>query len=341
MKILFVGLRNMNHSSAGGYDKIANMPNTHSISSNSYPFSNIPLGKLKDKGCMVFIKKILRRVNVWIPHFLSHFYRWNYDITHLYYGEFVIPFWLYLKSKRHKVVTTIHLNIDSYRFPWLYVFFFKKLDGIVVLSSQQEKLLKQKYGLKTTFIPHGFSKPIYTHKEPLDCTGQQLDKSKINLFVAGSNYRDIHLLKNIVDYSAKRNLSICYHLVGMPINVKEDLSVFDNVRIYNRLSDDEYFSLLSICDYTFLPLLFATANNVLLESQFIGKSSILPMIEGIIDYAAPTPLNMFYTSYEDLCSLFLSLNKPEKQECVELQVYAKKFEWSNIYTQLRKYYETL
>lgn len=339
MRILYVGLRNKSHSTVGGYDKICNMPYSSNISSNSFPFSNIPLGKL-DPGCCCFIKRLLRRVNISIPQVLSHLLRWKYDITHLYYAEFVIPFLPYFKNNKHKIVATIHLDIGSYRCPNRFLKFFKRLDGLIVLSSQQSIMLNEKYGLKTTFIPHGFSKPVYSFKEPVDRKGQFVDRTKVNLFVAGSNYRDIQLLKDVVFYSMGKELPICFHLVGMNSKIKDDFFNCSNVRIYNRLDDDKYFSLLSICDYNFLPLLFATANNVLLEAQFSSKRSILPRIGGVLDYAAPEPLNMFYESTDDLIILLSSLAK-EKSSNPDFELFVKRFEWNTIYNQLLEYYQSL
>lgn len=339
MNILFVGLRNKKHSSAGGYDRIVNMPNTSTILSEQFPFSNIPLGYI-GKGFKTYILRILRRFNICIPYFLSYIYRYKYDVTHLFYGEFVIPFIPYLKSKKHKVVATIHLDIETYRFPKVYIWFFKQLDGIIVLSTNQVRILKEKYGLNSTYIPHGFSRPIYKERKAYDINGSSLEDNCINIFVGGSNYRDFDLLHEVLRYSIKNRLNIKYHLVGVKQILKNEFISYSNTLVYNRLTDDEYFTLLNHCDYNFLPVSFATANNVLLEAQFCSVSSILPDIQGITDYAAPSPLNIFYQSKEELFSILSMLSRPKLYNS-EFKDFAQQFEWNNIYKLLNKYYESL
>ena len=340
MKILFVGLRNKKHSSAGGYDKISMMPNTSLLSSENYPFADIPLGDLSGKYKCIFFYRILRRINILFPQILSHFYRWKYDITHLYYDEFIIPFWPYLKSKKHKVVLTVHLDIESYRFPKLFVENFKRLNGLIVLSSQQVRILKEKYNLDAKFIPHGFFRPVYSMKSVFDNTGKSIDNNFVNLFVAGNNYRDIDTLIAAITYVERECIPIRFHLVGMSSDVKMKMYNHKTVYIYNRLSDDEYFSLLSSCDYNFLPLLFATANNTLLEAQFCGVVSILPKIGGILDYSAPEPLNIFYRTRDELFVNLSSLKKISSKN-KDIMKFAEQFEWKNIYAQLLDYYNSL
>ena len=45
---------------------------------------------------------------------------------------------------------------------------------------------------------------------------------------------------------------------------------YKNAITYDWVDDNVYYTLLSKCDYNFLPLAFATANNTLLEAQFLG-----------------------------------------------------------------------
>ena len=83
---------------------------------------------------------------------------------------------------------------------------------------------------------------------------------------------------------------------------------------------------------------FATANNALLEAQFLGIPSILPSISGISDYAAPSPLNIFYVSREDMEEVFVDLEKVQDNRASELRNYANKFSWENIYKLLERFY---
>ncbi len=316
LKILFVGYRDQSHSSAGGYDWIAKCPNTDCLWGENVPFGFIPVST---RG---------KFLNIFFLSLISRFKRRHYDVMHYFYGE-MLPY--YKHSDKHKIVATIHNKVDEQN-----ISLIKKLqsaDGVISLSSSQAKLLKDKYGVNSRFIPHGFNNPIYCHK----C--QIVDKKQINIVVSGSNYRDEDTLYDIVSLCQDRRPDVFFHLLGQPIKVKERLSSYANVKCYPRLDDDDYFSIMADCDFNFLPLTFATANNTLLEAQFLGVKSILPEIDGVMDYAAPAPLNFFYNDREDAYKIFLNISKTSVDE--ELIKFAEKFKWENIYPALLSFYESL
>lgn len=320
MKILFVGLADPNHSKAGGYHKIANMPNTDVF--------------WDKEALMGFLQPNRRgkRINIFFQELQAKWKLRHYDVTHFFYGDqLLFPF----KHKNgKKVVATIHMNLESRkRNPELFLRTLRSLDAIVSLSSFQQKELEQKYGLKSVFIPHGFDKPEFIKKD----TG--INQEKINIVVSGSNYRDLDTLYTTVKHCLAYCSNIHFHLLGQPAKVKEDLSPYANVTCYPRLDDDMYYSVISDCDYNFLPLTFATANNALLEAQFLGVRSILPQMAGIEDYAAQAPLNDYYSDRKELFSLLETLTK--KPHDLLLQQHAERFLWTNIYEILDKFYEEL
>ena len=315
LKILFVGYRDKRHTNVGGYDRIIGYPLSTSLLGSQVPFGFIPVGQ-RGKFINLF--------------FLNQYAKWkrlNYDIVHFFCGEMITN---YKKIKDKKVVATIHMRVDENNTKKIGR--LKKLDGVVALSSAQTTFLKSK-GVNAVFIPHGFSKPIFEHKNI------NVDSNKINVVIIGTNYRDSSAILQAIDFCLKERQDVFFHLVGQTSSMKEKLLRYANARCYSRLDDDCYFSLIEKCDYNFLPLTFATANNTLLEAEFLGVKSILPKIDGVLDYAAPNPLNYFYDSIEDLKSLFLKVEKSQlSQELIE---YSQKFEWKNIYSQLQSFYESL
>lgn len=329
MKILFSGFADSNHSANGGYDKIINIPLPKRVLlRDMYLF-----GKINKKYH-------LSKIPLWIMDFHTRILRYKFDITHLFYGEIsMCPFFKYSRSKKHKTVITLHLDIEKQN---LHTFLIDKLpyfDGIIVLSSQQKKYYKEKYGINTTFIPHGFDKPVFKEILPKDKCQRSIDLSKINLIVIGKNYRDFETLEKLIKHTI-HNTNIHFHIVGVPSEIKDRLGVsVSNVSIYNRLSDDEYYTLISKCDYHFLPLSFATANNSLMEAQSLGIRSILPKIDGISDYAAPEPMNIFYHDFEELKDISDSITKSQSNN--DIIEYSKKFQWNNIYKELEIYYKKL
>lgn len=315
MKVLFVGYRDKNHSSAGGYDRIINFPNSEHIMGEKLPFGFIPVGK-RGKFLNLFFLNQCARCNLN-----------KYDIVHFFYGEMIKT---YTKHRKCKLVATIHMRVSDNSHKILAK--MMNFDGIIALSSAQANFLCKK-GINAVFIPHGFECPSFYYQRSM------IDDKKINLVISGNNYRDVKTMRTAIIYCKKNRPDIHFHLVGQKLNTKEEFAEFSNVTIYPRISDDAYFSLMSDADYSFLPLNFATANNTLLEAQFLGLKSILPLIDGITDYAAPSPLNYYYDNVEELYKILSVLEKSHK--CDDLVRFADKFRWENIYSQLELFYCSL
>lgn len=328
MKVLFSGFRDHKHSAQGGYDRIADMP----VEKRVLLAEDYPLGH-RD------IASHVMRLPLTLLDIHTRLLRPRYDITHLFYGEISMIFFLpYHKKKHGKSVITLHLDIEKRRNPALFVKLLREFDGIVVLSSGMQRELKEKYGLDSVFIPHGFSKPVFTPAEYADKAGRTLDKDKINVITIGQMYRDYDTFRYAVDRFAGRD-DICFHLVGAPADVKIEMEGKANVHVYGRLPDDQFYSLISDCDYCFLPLTYSTANNTLLEAQFLDLPSVLPKIDGVLDYAAPEPMNLFYSDRAELDRIFISLRKRPKDG--RLAEYARRFDWNRIYEELEDYYRKL
>jgi glycosyltransferase involved in cell wall biosynthesis len=320
VKILYVGYRDPLHSACGGYDKIAAYPHSRYLNSKNLPFGFIPIGK---RGC---------RLNLICMDAAGRMQKNHYDIIHYFYGDMVLKHPL-PKKKNAKFVATIHLNANLLTEKQFDV--LKTFDGVVCLSTEQARYLKEK-GLNAVYIPHGFDKITYSeHSKTFVDSG--FDCKKINIFYSGMNYRDFDTFCSIASF-VSNNPNIIFHALGQSLENKEKLVSYKNVVVYKRLSDDDYYSLLNLCDYSFLPLLFATANNSLFEAQGIGVTSIIPNIDGITDYA-DVKNNFLYDNIEQLKEFFLTITKKEKN--TELVEYSSRFSWNAIYEQLEKFYCSL
>lgn len=325
MNILYSGFIDPNHSSFGGYHNIINYPDASKILLSENYF----LGKL-DK------RYRLRKIPLTLLDLDTRIKRHKYDIVHLFYGEITLcPFIPLLKSKKHKTVITLHLDILKQKYHNALLKRLKEFDGIIVLSSQQKEYYLDKFGIKSTFIPHGFNTPTFLKRIPQDINGQLIDNNKINLIISGKNYRNFNVLKEVISFFINNN-EINFHLVGSPNEIKKDLYNYKNVRIYGRLSNDEYYTLLQKCDYNFLPVSFATANNALLEAQSLGVKSILPRIPGILDYSSPD--NIFYDD-DNIIKTIQGLDKSNISN--QILDYSKNFHWDKIYVKLHQFYSTL
>jgi hypothetical protein len=286
MKVLYSGFRWPHHSTNGGYDRVINFPDADYISNNDVLFRK---NDLKDG--------LKRKINLRLLDIATKILHQKYDITHLIYTEQQL-YYPYLKSKKHKVVGTIHLDFNNPFFS-RRMHSLKSLDTIIVLKNDFVDLVSEKTGVQTVFIPHGFDKPVFKEIIPQNTENKLMDIAEINVSVIGVNYRDYNIIEYIL--KNKTNKDIVFHFVGQYPKTIEKLKVYKNVRFYNYLDNDEYYTLISLCDYNFLPLTFATANNVLMEAQSLGALSILPRISGILDYGSPD--NIYYSSFEELLQM--------------------------------------
>ncbi len=327
-RILFSGFRDPSHSKSGGYDWITG----YGKGSDTLLLSEVPFGHIPMKSGWI-------RIPLAILDIYTRFQRKKYDIVHLFYGDVtMLKFLPYRKSRRHKVVATVHLDIGMRKFKSSLVRQLRSLDKVIVLSSGQERELKEKYNIDAVFIPHGFNRPSFENVSVADRHGRHSDMEKINILTIGKMYRDFDLYSRMVTRLSSRD-DMQFHLVGAPENVRQKYEDASNVSVYNRLDDNEFYSLISMSDYCFLPLSFATANNSLLESQSLDLTLILPRIDGVDDYAAGEPLNIFYSSEEELCEKLWGLKKTDKSG--RLSKFVEKFEWQNIYRALDSLYDSL
>lgn len=328
IKVLFSGFIGRRLSKFGGYDKITDIP-------------------LKKKILLLEDYKIFSKKNTYsILSFIflelfTNIFRFKYNITHYFYGEGtklkIVPLF---RIPQRFTVATIHMNIeDERKHKKRFLNYLRRCDGIIVLSSQQKKVLKEKYNIDSEFIPHGFYEPKFQYKEVSDMNDNNINKNKINIITIGVNYRDYETFLKVIE-KYQDNEKFAFHLVGVPQRVKEQMKDYKICHIYDRLNDDEFYSIISDMDYGFLPLTFATANNTVMESQFLNLKGIYPNIEGIKDYAAPSPYNFFYNDINELYNIFDNLNKYTKDNYL-YQFAKKNFEWKNIFTKIENYYSRI
>lgn len=314
MKILFVGYRDNRHSKFGGYDYISRFPNGDYLNAKNLPFNFIPVGKRGKRLNLLFLDAVARLKSK------------KYDVVHYFYSDFML--FKKLPTRRNcKFIATIHMKSEAFSNKQENI--LKSFDKVICLSSTEEKKLRDK-GINAFFVPHGFNKPVFNKKDI-----KNFDKNKINVFYSGMNYRDFDTFVHILDFLKSKKLDICFYAVGQSDSNKEKLYCKDNVVVCPRLFDDEYYTLLSLCDYNFLPMTFSTANNALLEAQVLGIPSILPKISGVFDYASEE-YNIFYKDIYELKEIFLKIKRNTYSK--NLSDFSRKFSWDEVYKNLEKIY---
>ena len=317
-RVLYAGFRWKHHAKNGGYDWISYYPNATYFDAGTVP---------------VFGKRLMvksgGRIALFCTRIKTYLASRKYDVVHFFYGDQLFGVRKFI-CKKARLFATIHLRSSELTDESLK--YFREYDAVVCLSSSETQALTER-GIHAVFIPHGFNRPKFELK-PLEKFG--FDDTVVNVCFLGFNYRDFDMFEAVVKEFEHRNKKIVFHAVGQRNEEKKRFEKYTNVIIYPYITDDEYYSLIYACDYNFLPLIFATANNVLLEAQSLGTVSILPRISGISDYADEQE-NLFYTDTDSCISLFDHAEKRKKSDALVL--FSSQFEWSKIYDQLKKLYE--
>lgn len=324
-KLLFAGYSAENRTKASGYEHIVDFKDkefdTYYLDAKNLPFGFISAGS---RG---------KRINCYFLEFCMHSVSCKYDIIHNFYSDnqLLIP---YPNHKHYKTIATTHLNYHDFSKWQLHV--LRSYDAVIVLNSKEETVLKS-LGINAIYIPHGFNAPVFNkNKNILDDY-----KQKINVCFSGVCYRDYEALEYFINVIQKRN-DICLHILGQRKNTREYLrnKSYKNIVIYDFLSDDDYYSVFSSCDYSFLPLTFATANNTLMEAQSLGIPSILRDMEGIEDYACKEErTNIIYSKNENLLKIIDSLTKQDISP--ELVRYSQNFSWKEIFKTTKQLYKNV
>lgn len=152
----------------------------------------------------------------------------------------------------------------------------KFVDHFVVLSTQQQCLLEKRFPGKVSVIPHGVW---------LD-TGSSLLVPRLppRVCVAGDNFRDYDLLRQIIECFGVRFPHVGFDLIGMQYAKLGKAAEIPTVTCHPRLSPEAYARVIGDATFMLLPLHFATANNALLEAQTLGVPVLCNRIDGVTDY---------------------------------------------------------
>ena len=154
---------------------------------------------------------------------------------------------------------------------------FKRAKAIVCVSRNLLVRIPKKFAHKSQFIPHGVDTAFW---DPALANYSEHIDGKPYLLCVGSHGADLSTLKELVT----RNSGIRFVLLGLG----DELVQCGNVQKLSRVSDEELRNLYYGAMAVVKPLLFATANNSLLEALSMGKTVVTNRIDGVKDYVDDT-----------------------------------------------------
>ena len=150
---------------------------------------------------------------------------------------------------------------------------FRRARNIVCVSSNLLEGIPKKYRSKARFIPHGVDTEFW---DPALAKMPKAFPDGGYVLSVGSHGMDRQLLGQLIE----ANPSVPFVFVG----VKEKLGDHPNAHYLSKISDEELRDLYLGAALTSRPLLFATANNCILESMAMGKTILVNRIPGVTDY---------------------------------------------------------
>jgi glycosyltransferase involved in cell wall biosynthesis len=203
-----------------------------------------------------------------------------FDAVHSLYSDctFHLPY--------NRFITTLHVLPGIVRYKEfrqnLFLFLkyhilqrraFRRSAKIACVSTNLLAALPAKYQAKACFIPHGIDTEFW---DPTLAKAPPAFPEGGYVLCVGAHGLDRQLLTDFV----VANPALPFVLVG----TKQPLGDFPNVHYLNKISDEDLRDLYFGAALMFRPLLFATANNSILEALALGKTILASRIPGVTDY---------------------------------------------------------
>jgi glycosyltransferase involved in cell wall biosynthesis len=268
-KLLYSGFRWDHHDDNSGYQKIV-------VSQRDYVDGNKLWGGTSPIGSR------LRRINFLLIDICTVLRAWRYEAVLIFYPEqtaYVSPLLLRLLGK--KVIYALHLGPDYWlerndsSFLKLKRYQLRFVSKFIVLSNQQQEVYERIFTQRVVMISHG------AYVAPLQFQFPTIPRY---ISVIGDSYRDYGQLAKIILAFKDRHPEVEFQLIGMKYEKLNGAEKTATVFCHPRLNRDEYWSILRQSTMILLPLLFATANNALLEGLSAGVPVYCSNVHGVTEY---------------------------------------------------------
>ncbi|MEW6025265.1 MAG: glycosyltransferase family 4 protein [Pseudomonadota bacterium] len=286
-KVLYSGFRWPHHDAQSGY---------HHVVADAKDF--VDSGALWGGEARIGSRQ--RKLNIFLAELVTLARAWRYRAVFYVYPETCALFFSapLLKLMGKRVIYTLHLGEKYWDRQGSLLFRLKRynlrfVDHFVVLSSQQKQRLEAKFPRRVSFVPHG------VHLGPMPVVPVPALPPRV--VVAGDNFRDYAMLREIIECFATRFPQIRFDLVGMQYARLGEAAHAPSVTCHPRLDAVEYSRVIREASFMLLPLHFATANNALLEALAQGVPVLCNRIDGVTDYLPDG--DYLFDDIEHLCEL--------------------------------------
>jgi glycosyltransferase involved in cell wall biosynthesis len=344
MKILFLTHHwhnNSHHAKHSGYQQIVNEASKyHECSVVTWGHKN---EVYYENGVSVYCVKPFIKRDIFFSKRLaiSKFafsIEYKFDVVHALYTDCAY----YQKHKN--LISTLHvspyLEVNKKSLSTAFLFLKHNLIEKHVFKNSRKLIIVAKnlvtgiesYKNKIHFIPHGINTEYWSperfHTNP---------PTKDYVLSVGNNGVD----KEILIRAIKDNPDINFIFVGLR-NFECNLN---NLIQKSGISDDELKELYYNCSFFIRPMIFATANNSILEAMSMGKPVLISTPSGQYDYfddESPyikVVKNMNFSS--EISNFINVINNFSLDDSIDIRSYTiAKFCWSNIFAQTYDLYQS-
>ena len=178
----------------------------------------------------------------------------------------VLPAVIRYRSVKQRIFLFLKYNLLQKRA-------MRRAKHIAVVSRNLLSGIPEKYKQKACFIPHGVDTRFW---DPALASAQTSFPGRDYVLCVGSHGLDRKLLSEFITANPSRQ----FIFVGL----KKKLEPFPNVHYLYGVTDEELRNLYASAILMIRPIIFATANNSILEALAMGKTVLVNRIAGITDY---------------------------------------------------------
>ncbi len=239
--------------------------------------------------------------------FQKHIDKCSPKIAHISYLESMFAYLAQQeKDEKCKWIGTVHQPPSWFRLHYTQLSNFKRLDGIITMSTEQEDFFKEFTNCPVKMIKHGVACDFFKPSNS--------QKSEFRVMFSGFWLRNITTLKEVIKNLSATYSDIVFDLL-VPYNARKDPQLVEiaqskNVFWHANISDIDLLKLYQNASLLLMPVIDCTANNATVEAMACGLPIVCSDHPGLKDYTDPSFTNYHHIDDIDgFCSSIITLKE--------------------------------